>query len=1275
MDFNVKGSEGSPTFGQPADISTCEAIKSVLRELEGLLTGRTDVHRRPDRKKQSMVPIVSSQARITHNGLATQAPDIIRSETSASTRVRAAEVPQIKSTPDLLALLGINKSARRPDTSHMEDAGTRVEADAPGNSTSPSILRPVSRDEVLRTAAKLESKVNRQPGSSTLLPSVDLDAHISLVASSKKVVDEQPPSLNNASSEKENSEGDSTNLEKLSAKYAKDVGKAVRLEHSTSLHQFIDQLQHNNSFESLKRVPCRYVRIPKDQLEFLERKDSWYEAASGDGAHFANIPQKNRDQLKMFVTKQSKSALPRPQNKAGAPHELSSNVDDNARLPHEPGSDSESNEDEQQKPGKGPMDVCQNSEPHTLVEDVIESATVGGSPANNIQKQPELPLALTAAVASTSKEFDIFDTVTSATDAGPKCESDDESVSWVATPKPELHPFELDVHSEQDNERRTLQLSAHVSPSPKIKSISSGRRPVYIPPSSPMQEEELEIAVPYAVGDIVEDRDAGLDEEEEEELEEALITSQLLPSTARDKNVVQVEQTPDAKINVSETVRHRQGPMEFSNDTQRMMANFSSDPIIPATFDDTMTIEMTSASRNSGSKGMQLEFLDGSTSPAQENMHARGNTSRGQAGEEADIINENSGPSGGRIVDHVGLQQAVRYDHSRSAITGSLSDTSGRYNGLDTGAQMDGWLSLDYSSRGNDANETRQAIPAHARALETQPDKSEPKPGVVLDRQRKMLSKSFLGQTAETPPVDTKQRARDERRRFRRSLLEAAKTTSSPDSEKDESAANLPRTAHSRQRSGSHDLHSPGAASLSVLDSPKSPMQRIEIIQSSLEPGRPVQQHNQGKNESNRKARGRPVDPLDNELQNGIDTQVQIQDGSETQPSFMGFVSAYPQYLGDEKSFARALACLEWLEQSNQDPAEHDWDDFIRSYVEYESVTRQLPVGDRVSASRYYKKQVRMTLYDKGVISTVHDFRAALASLDPDYVKGLRDRYNQPAAASFVPKSSSKQKTQHANDKLEKEPEAVKRTSGGSYVREEAAQEDRAGSPELDYADSFLLQGGNKAGGRFFETPSQLHAEAGYTGYQMPESVLPTDIGKSTRNATPFLETSLLDHAQDVTPSRAKRGSLLPVASAQSESRVRHEITRKRRHPEEHSWRATLPPALRTSPSSLTGRPISHRPESGSSANRSEMQPSTKAARPSLAEQLVVKQATDKNSPLTPLRNAKPQSDRYKELCKRKAAARRSLGASSAGSTPQKGVCTTPKSGKGKEREKETSRN
>ncbi|PVH89476.1 hypothetical protein DL98DRAFT_101991 [Cadophora sp. DSE1049] len=530
LGFKLYGSEGSPVMGRPVDVLSLQNVETLVEKLESLLATPQD-----NCQDQISSPATSQgNSSQPSAGFATQVNPINEKRVPSPF---PTQEPITRDQARLAALLGqVSKKSE-----FAVQKATNV--------TQKSVLEPVPESKVAAMKSKLDAKANVQRNQS-LTPlgsssSADVGSGLKLAGSDMPSHASLPDD-----NEKENSQEFAEHQEIPHSQ----PGAAVVVQQCTT--DFVDQLQRDDAFVGLKRVPRRYVRIPEDQRAILERSDCWYEPQAGDQPCYANIPAKVMKDLTEFRTR-----------KPTGPQLLQKkDLDD---------SSSDSEED------SGLDSAAESGDGDSRSVDSRRSHVHQNSISQGVHNDKSTPVAKASAKGlfpSSAPE------IVHGVDGSDDDTDEDEAPSWEPTPEPGEVVSELKSGNSTQSQPPSRN-QGESAPSWKPRGKPYVRPSVSIPPSSPTTEEELELAVPYAVGDIVDPEDV--------QVEEAAMASQELPSTAPPTSTyIQVKRTPYVKSrSFDESSLHRS-----TTGSKRAQDDVSSDPVIPATFHDTSSSEKQASS-------------------------------------------------------------------------------------------------------------------------------------------------------------------------------------------------------------------------------------------------------------------------------------------------------------------------------------------------------------------------------------------------------------------------------------------------------------------------------------------------------------------------------------------------------------------------------------------------------------------------------------------------------------------------------------------------------
>ncbi|KAL2061438.1 hypothetical protein VTL71DRAFT_7711 [Oculimacula yallundae] len=535
LDFRLDGAEGSAVMGRPVDILTDPDFEQLVARLERLCAP-------PQESTQDQLSSSTSRDKSSQlsNGFATQVNH--GKERPVSSPVVAQESRTSIDDAFIAHLLGAAKNPQAVVTNPADNL-----AQAP-------VLGSVTGAKAHALKSKLDNRMNiRSSHPSTSLASSNVQDEDTLKSVDNDMKTHSPLHSCLGDDDKENSQ-EYVSFQNSSPVQPK-TKTPVQLQR---LPLFVDQLQHDNAFKGLKRVPQRFVRIPKDQNTMLERNDCWYEPQVGDRPRYANIPAKVMDDLTEFMERNPTEPQveltrlnPGPSVSEDDPDE-ESDADSEYDTPDE-------------RPAGGHNEQNLDASLERGHHDDMGRFSNDKSPPPGNQTARDRLASHGPKIVDQEKDSD-NDT------------DDDDRVSWDATPEPDDTAHQLLFNNKTPTQPRLMdQLPSTPSNTTwKSQTRPHARIPVHIPSSSPTREEEIELAVPYAVGDVVELEDV--------QVQTTINASQELPSTAPPSSkYIQVKRTPYVKSRSfdEDLLCHT------ATGSRRAEDDVSSDPIIPATFNDT----------------------------------------------------------------------------------------------------------------------------------------------------------------------------------------------------------------------------------------------------------------------------------------------------------------------------------------------------------------------------------------------------------------------------------------------------------------------------------------------------------------------------------------------------------------------------------------------------------------------------------------------------------------------------------------------------------------
>jgi hypothetical protein len=595
MSFQFLGSEGSSTFLRPTSIEQRVGLQAVMKRLHKLLDGsgcKTEAtssnwsHASETEGKGSPSSLFPS----TQADFATQIYPVHGYGNAAQ---ECSVVPASSShiEQDLLSLL-IRPNTKHKDHTREKDgtiADRKKSEQTSLSHSSPSTPRDISTGDSVKFSSELNARPNEQD--------------VQLSKSSKKSSRYESRQMGTKShtstkSERGTDQGilprtPGANTEKFCLPQ-----KRISVESKGGANSILVMYKTHDEdhFQGMKRIPRSCVRISNSQQVFLESKDSWYQPEAGGGSSNDNrIPPEVLQDFRLFVDRRVVSCAPESsQVKDGVTEaEMADNAGTSSSAPSGEGSEnSEDTDPEIFKHANDNHDEIFNEE-REIVARMGEEDT---SAAYSSQQQATNPGSFykTASCSPGSNpdsgleaEFGMANESVANGCGGTDTE---RSMSWPSSPDHHLRSG-VDAHHSRDMHGMNLSNMRSALPSSRTDTRQASYladleepiaqpKPLYnaFPSSSPMgEEDEMEIMIPHAVDDPVEETD------EEEDIQGP---SQEPPSTAMQAHsTIQVEQTP---LNKPQETYQPASDIQLCTNTKRSHQELSSDPIVPGTYDPSL---------------------------------------------------------------------------------------------------------------------------------------------------------------------------------------------------------------------------------------------------------------------------------------------------------------------------------------------------------------------------------------------------------------------------------------------------------------------------------------------------------------------------------------------------------------------------------------------------------------------------------------------------------------------------------------------------------------
>jgi hypothetical protein len=1133
INFKFRGSERSGIFGRPSDIGKSEDIATVLTKLDGLLSGTLKSN---DMQVDAVSPIRSQADDLLNRGgprptistqaaFATQVPNEIGWKSGES-----VERSKARSGVKVLELMAIlSKRSIGTERSALEGGGYRKAATVPTVDAgkifwNSSILNPIPDDRAREMSSKLDAKLDAKSNERQQPPL--LSESTCRVPKRHPVYAKDPGKapimISNIStsddSEKENSEESAKTTKQRGNNPGPSIAKpTVGNAHGDIPSALYDIFQNQNPLEGLKRVPRAYARIPEAQKLLLERKDSWFETQIDGPSFYANLPSKVQQDLTKFNNRED-TRLFRPQDgemDAESEHtedQLGSHGTESengsrgqneyASADAEASSQLSSSSDGDDAQPRGSR-FCPEEVVHSLTRDRSQNSTDHGQ-----SRAEELLLNCLPALKDDFVEAVKLEEVS----------DEDFASSWVPTSDPDtrLHYISptsataghlnlLDEYSDSSEDEQmdlddlpvtrspdddtTASLALIQNQSTVASSLSKPPPNRYLqipafPSSSPADEDPLELAVPHAIGDDI--------EEDGVDAAEAPKTSQELPSTAiQNESVVQVEQTPFPNHYVPRGTTRRGGShskqlTEPFKGMKRAHDDISSDLVVPATFNDVNPQEHVSIFHKMDITNSDLEPGIGTLSTGQVSI-PQTQTLRFSDEDKEDGLAQQ------QLFEELECSQRkkVRLDSSQSQSAFLLTrpsnlyldtlDTLGREKAT-TPVQESRTLMLHLtSSPGSDE-----------RSLQQTPSPSEKSP-VLFPK-----TMSSQNNTQKTPvkrrhPVsaacairretgsvrDAREMARAKRHKF-------TDCFSATDKERREYAITRtqPWSSIPKQVTPNKNVKSI-AEQPAVVEAPNTDAALVEqpssgvsrsVIPSPLRYD-PLESRTTimlvAATEADTEMTSSQAASVQRDAGPGPGTVEDVCERETSSPSsfFDVFKHTYSRYVGSLRDFTIALVYIEWLKENKQLVHRSLYDDFIRvnsdEYNEYVRKVRDFGGVKAMTGWEFYNHRDQDPEFEERVI-TPNNLQEAISSLDPQMVEELRSRFRGNLQQGEGPSSLSchtrRSEASVAPEQGQVDQESTKKASSPVGIGMNLESDSKQGHKDT------------KSRKPFFETPSQVPA-------------------------------------------------------------------------------------------------------------------------------------------------------------------------------------------------------
>ncbi|PMD33710.1 hypothetical protein L207DRAFT_534975 [Hyaloscypha variabilis F] len=1156
--FKFRGSEGSNPFGRPSDILENGRIREVLGRLHALLDGddcENEIRSQPPspirpREVQILADAnsLSSSSSASQEAFATQIPGRVPKKPSSQAEI---EVPKVGMFTHLMGLL-----SKKPLPEQSGSSTPNSASFIPSNTSAKAIprkavLTPASSDQILEMTSKLEAKANERSSQSSLSQERRAVGSKSPSVSVKISIPKDLPEPLFDDSEKENSqESLKTRIPILDGFKIETMAQTTVVEENIQT-SVIDHFQNNDPFLGLKRVPRRFVRIQQSQERLLEEKDSWYKPPVDHRSSYANLPAKVRDDLVAFSGRPPTMNEPNEGGQASQVDSADSDDGEEAQYKSPACESDHLNESEEAEEEESPQSMDDEEvqvEPPRIRLEV--PPPTGGSLYRSQEGQsvPTHSNIRQTTITSPSKPSNLGEE----RDEIHQPESDDvtsdeDIVSWPSSPEfgsmaikrnIEVHDLPSSLANDHEdhsklsgsNQRHSPNTTPDMRPNSRFaesrapspsrhRNDAQQQHPqttrrlwprVAVPSSSPVEEQELEYAIPYAIGDLVEESDT------DAEPSETFQRRPLPPS--QNEELVQVEQTPFPQLRYSGgrsiQIEHADNSLNGSKQIEDLI---SSDPRIPATCEAAALEQTTPGSSEATGLRKELDMrmltVEYRNDGNQRTSHLRATINIKEEDENDNLAQhplsaEHETSHLGCAVlptsqdaislDIVGHLQESRQEEHTAMVTPSRNQGSAHMTvqqsspllaPLTSNSGLDGGSPVMMGSGKRD-NE-------HLGALPRNPVK------------RRRYATDDVARTIieeDSPAGDSRDIVRIYRHKnlpLAREISPTIQSSSYPEAPngKEVIPSTIPTTAKS-----STPLPDPATRSADRDDVQHIP---ATFKEPSSTP-QPTSSQNLSKlaqsKDSDHCQYPDPASPI-NEMDAGCASDAKVSDAilrgsflpmdgntAHSEVDFYEqFIHIYPGYLGSKNAFARALVNIEWIRENDLFLPWARYDDFIQilasDWLNYLDKNRGLG-GKLMSGLKYYEMNFPDQPSFKSKFITGENLQDALASLDAEQVAEYRAKFREPPHKE-VPvqtvKSASPHTmatTQSTSMDLDTEEQTLIRSSREASLELGSTNDsvfdsgprlhERSISPELGSANNSSGSFNHRPKRPFFETHSQL---------------------------------------------------------------------------------------------------------------------------------------------------------------------------------------------------------
>jgi len=990
LQFELLGYAGSATFGSPFNIERSENLQSITGKWVDLFSSATSpiLSQAGDFGNRESSPPIDFA---TQPVFATQVP-----ETTALFQL-AVDKGVISRPPGneigLLQLLS-KYPGQRPSNQIMNPAPMAVNDDTAkldeiaNIARKSSVLSPVSDDRLAEISSRLDTKANIQHSQSSIISQESTRK----VVQSRAVDSFVPQAPGPGGNGKENNHED-LGIEKAMPRVLTVPAKppAENKGHREFMCS-IGQALNINHFEGLKRVPRASVRLSETQQKLLERDDSWVQTELDSRSIYTVIPSDVLQDLRAYMDRRWTRSLDKTER--------------GQKLTTQAASNSEVEEDREDSDEDIKKSYTADG-PHGRLTEVDEPGSLRSRPlVSSSYQDPE--------IAEASKYIDDGDDMSEQVSWPPSPERD---VDLSSSPPISTTYLETGIDKGYKNDDMDTFLDTSTSRTtshsiisyPSLNNVKKSTRSqssyAEFPSSSSAGEEELDLDFPHAIGDSVEDTEV--------DLAESINTSQGFPSTVAPKqSAVQVVQTPSPILQDERHTTDRIPLLKrlFSpfKGRKRTCEDMSSDPVIPATFNDSSS-QLLSSNLNRLDGTDKDSEQNGGTDPAALECKEPENDPMNDATSLLDVAGDDDKRND--FAEQQLIDELICSQQSNEDPLLREGDEPGNANHF-VPASEKGSSPVEVLSTNTRPSTTRGSSQAHL-PFSVQSLKRSIGEDLAHDqrpwikRSKHVKSLHIPMSQGETGPRETEKLAKASRHLNREQTAVAnameqheQQIHDQPEFESSDSVndRDSPRPSHTAEAFA----RGSGVASLHLNTPMGSPSAERDALS--------LQEHPQP---FDTKKTTQPLASTTTVRRNNLHSAIEP---SPQLSAYDDFKLAYPSYPGSKEEFVNSITYLEWLggdgERKKNFLRKSLWDDLIRSnameFKEY--VVRELKLGkdrnDLMKCLDYFNGRDEEPVFKKQVI-TPDTLQKALSSLDPADVAKARKRFREKKTQDEGKKTSS----------------------------------------------------------------------------------------------------------------------------------------------------------------------------------------------------------------------------------------------------------------------------